>query len=92
MIIIPNYAYMKIFELSEPAMQKDMRRNEGYRMGIKERKKRRNCFDDLGYIPGRGKRFSLFHSIQTASGAHPVSYPVGTGDSFPRGKMVGASN
>jgi hypothetical protein len=39
---------------------------------------------------------SLFHSIQTGSGAHPATYTVGTGDSFgwdvkglfPRGKAA----
>jgi len=27
--------------------------------------------------------FSLHHRIQTASGAHPASYPMGTRGSFP---------
>jgi hypothetical protein len=36
------------------------------------------------------KDFSLIHSIQTGSGTHPASYPVGTGDSFPGGKAAGA--
>jgi hypothetical protein len=34
--------------------------------------------------------FSLLHSVQTDSGAHPVSYPMGTGGFFPRGKAEGA--
>jgi hypothetical protein len=35
-------------------------------------------------FPARGKRFSLLHSVQTGSGAHPASYPMGTGGgSFP---------
>jgi hypothetical protein len=34
-------------------------------------------------IPGNG-RFSLLHSVQTDSGAHPASYPMGTGGSFVR--------
>jgi hypothetical protein len=29
--------------------------------------------------------FSLLHSLQTDSGAHPASCPVGTWDLFPRG-------
>jgi hypothetical protein len=33
--------------------------------------------------PGRGQEFSLLHVIQTGSGAHPASYPMGTGGSFP---------
>jgi hypothetical protein len=27
--------------------------------------------------------FFLLHSVQTGSGAHPASYPMGTGGSFP---------
>jgi hypothetical protein len=47
----------------------------------------------LGYgLDGRGFRvrfpagawnFSLHHLVQTDSGAHPASYPMGTGGSFP---------
>jgi hypothetical protein len=43
-----------------------------------------------GLIPGRARDFSLFHSVQTGSGTHPVSYPVGTGGFSPWGvKWVG---
>jgi hypothetical protein len=31
-----------------------------------------------------------FHVVQTGSGVHPTSYPMGTGDSFPGGKAAGA--
>jgi hypothetical protein len=31
-----------------------------------------------------------FDTVQTGSGAHPASYPMGTGSSFPGGKAVGA--
>jgi hypothetical protein len=42
--------------------------------------------DDQSLIPGRGKDiFSLCHCIQTNSGAHPASYPMGTRGSFPQG-------
>jgi hypothetical protein len=34
--------------------------------------------EGLGLIPGTA-RFFLLHSVQTASGAHPASYPVDTG-------------
>jgi hypothetical protein len=34
--------------------------------------------------------FSLHHRVQTGSGAHPASYPMGTRDSFPGGKAAGA--
>jgi hypothetical protein len=32
------------------------------------------------------QEFSLLHVVQTGSGAHPVSYPMGTGGSYPGGK------
>jgi hypothetical protein len=41
-------------------------------------------------IPGKDKTFSLLHSVQTGSGAHPAPSPVGTGSSFPGGKMARA--
>jgi hypothetical protein len=34
--------------------------------------------------------FSLRHRVQTGSGAHPASYSIGTGGSFPGGKAAGA--
>jgi hypothetical protein len=34
--------------------------------------------------------FSPRHRVHTLSGAHPASYPVGIGDSFPRGKVARA--
>jgi hypothetical protein len=37
-----------------------------------------------------GQEFSLLHVVQTGSGAHPASYPMGTGGSFPEGKVAGA--
>jgi len=30
------------------------------------------------------------HNVQTGSGAHPASYPMGSGDSFRGGKSTGA--
>jgi hypothetical protein len=36
--------------------------------------------------------FYLLHPAQTGSGIHPASYPVGTGDSFPVGKVAGHSS
>jgi hypothetical protein len=48
-----------------------------------------HALDGRGSILVRGKRFSLIHSIQTSSGAHPASYPMGTGVSFPAGKAGG---
>jgi hypothetical protein len=32
----------------------------------------------------------ILHVIQTGSEAHPTSYPMGTGDFFPGGKVAGA--
>jgi hypothetical protein len=35
-----------------------------------------------------GLSFCLIYSIHTGSGAHPASYPMGTGGSFPRVKAA----
>jgi hypothetical protein len=40
-------------------------------------------------FPVEAKDFSLLHSGQTGSGAHPASHPLDTGDSFPGGKAEG---
>jgi hypothetical protein len=49
--------------------------------------------DDRGsrvrFLAG-AKNFSLHHRVQNGSGAHPVSYPMGTRDSFLGGKAAGA--
>jgi hypothetical protein len=45
--------------------------------------------DDLGSIAGRGKSLSLLHSVQTNSGAHPASYPMGTGGVLLGDKVAG---
>jgi hypothetical protein len=37
-----------------------------------------------------GQELSRLHVVQTGSGAHPTSYPIGTGFSFPGGKAAGA--
>jgi hypothetical protein len=37
-----------------------------------------------------GARFSPLHVAQTDCGAHPASYPIHTGGSFPGGKAAGA--
>jgi hypothetical protein len=34
-------------------------------------------------FPAGARDFSLLHSMQTGSGVHPASYPVGTEGSFP---------
>jgi hypothetical protein len=47
--------------------------------------------DDLGVgVRVPGQEFSFLHVVQTGSGAHPASYPMGTGDSLPGGKAAGA--
>jgi hypothetical protein len=47
--------------------------------------------DDRGsgirLLAGAGN-FSLLHRVQTRSRAHPASYPMGTGGSFPGGKAA----
>jgi hypothetical protein len=44
-----------------------------------------------GSIPGGGvgRNFFLIHRIQTGTGAHLVSYTMGSVGSFPGGKVVG---
>jgi hypothetical protein len=37
-----------------------------------------------------GQNFYLLHAVQTGSGVHPASYPVGTGGSFFGSKAAGA--
>jgi hypothetical protein len=40
--------------------------------------------DGRNSIPGKDKRlFFLLYSVQTGSGAHPPTYPVGTGGLSP---------
>jgi len=40
------------------------------------------------FMAGAGN-FPLLHCIQTSSGPHPSSYPVGSGGSFARVKVAG---
>jgi hypothetical protein len=35
--------------------------------------------DGRSSVPDKGKRFSVFHSFQTGSGAHQASFKMGTG-------------
>jgi hypothetical protein len=41
-------------------------------------------------FPTGAGNFSLHHRVQNGSGAHPASYPMGAGVSFPGGKAAGA--
>jgi hypothetical protein len=41
-------------------------------------------------FPVGAGNFSLRHHVQTRSGAHPASYPLGTGGSLAGGKAAGA--
>jgi hypothetical protein len=41
-------------------------------------------------VAAGAENFSLHHRVQNGSGAHPASYPVGTGGFFPGGKAAGA--
>jgi hypothetical protein len=40
------------------------------------------ALNDGGSIHGKGRGFSLRHCVQTGSGAHPASSPMGTGHFF----------
>jgi hypothetical protein len=49
--------------------------------------------DDQGSrvrFPAGAGNFSLHRLVQTGTGAHPASYLMGTGGSFPGGKAAGA--
>jgi hypothetical protein len=41
-------------------------------------------------LPAGAGNFSLHHRVQNGSGAHPASYPMGTGGSFPGGTAARA--
>jgi hypothetical protein len=41
-------------------------------------------------FPAGTRYFSLLHGVQTGSGAHPVSYPMGTRGSISGSKAAGA--
>jgi hypothetical protein len=41
-------------------------------------------------LPAGAGNFSLHRGVQNGSGAHPVSYPMGSRGSFPGGKAAGA--
>jgi hypothetical protein len=43
-----------------------------------------------GWTTQKGQEFSLLHVVQTGSGVHPTSYPIGTGGFFPGGKAAWA--
>jgi hypothetical protein len=43
----------------------------------------------LGFDSRQGQKFALRHIVQIGSGAHPASYPMGTGGFFPGGKAIG---
>jgi hypothetical protein len=47
--------------------------------------------DDQGSMLGRDNdgSFSLLHRVQTGSGAHPASYPMGTRSYFPGDEVAG---
>jgi hypothetical protein len=45
------------------------------------------CIAGFRFTVG-ARYFSLLHSAQTGSGAHPASCPMDTGGSFPGGKAV----
>jgi hypothetical protein len=45
---------------------------------------------DRGSNPGRNRGFFLLHIVQTSTGSHSASYPVGTGGCIPGDKAAGA--
>jgi hypothetical protein len=47
------------------------------------------CCMTRAQFPAQAKDFSVSLHVQSSSGAHPASYPLGTGSSFPRCKAAG---
>jgi hypothetical protein len=47
-------------------------------------------FGDRLLVGKGGGNFSLLHRVQTGSGTHPTSYPMGSGGSLFGGKAGGA--
>jgi hypothetical protein len=46
--------------------------------------------DNWGFeSPAGAGNFSFYHRVQTGSGAHPASYPMGARGSFPGDKAAG---
>jgi hypothetical protein len=41
-------------------------------------------------VPAGNGNFFLYHCVQTGSGAHPASYPMGNSGSFLGGKAAGS--
>jgi hypothetical protein len=60
------------FEKLEPGQLS--RHSDGLRAGLP------------GFASWQGQNYSLFHGVQTNSGAHQASYPMGTRVSFPGGE------
>jgi hypothetical protein len=46
--------------------------------------------EELEFESRQVQEFSLFHVVQTGPGAHPASYPMGTGGTFSGDKATGA--
>jgi len=46
--------------------------------------------ENRGSLPVRDRELFCAPSLQTGSGAHPDSYPIDIGGSFPRDKAAGA--
>jgi hypothetical protein len=59
---------------------------------MERRKLIKNGLDDRGSrvrFPARAGNFSLYHRVQTGSGTHPGSYPMGTMGFFHGGNAAG---
>jgi hypothetical protein len=46
--------------------------------------------EESEFEPQYGQEFSLLHVVQTGSGVHPTSCPMGIRGFFPGGKAAGA--
>jgi hypothetical protein len=75
-----QYTILNFYKMTIQYMKKNPDSSVGITTGYR--------LDGRGSIPGRGKRFSVFHRVQNGSGVHPAPYKMGTEGSFPKDKVT----
>jgi hypothetical protein len=96
-VLFPSFVSVILFALIRYAYEQKTSYSKQF---ITEKSRDSSVGIALGYgLDDRGSRvrfpagagnFSLHYRVQTGSGVHPTSYPIGTGVSFPGGKAAGA--
>jgi hypothetical protein len=72
---VPRSSLSSILKVKDKVLD-EIKRTTGWKAGF--------------WFPAEATDFCLLHSVQTASGTHPASWPMGTGDSFPGIKAAAA--